>query len=533
MRLTLLITLFLILNHSFAQDVTTTVSGPVDVPKTGLDKVVQMRNGNTLLFHFENRKGIIVKVFDSTRHEIASLKHICKVIDINALDRSSMLGLYDINGEAVLFVRQDIDNRETVVRLRFNPTSAKLLSEDKVIQAESYAKPTWAILLKSDDSDSYAFVCAKKNQGFIEQEFTLVEFNGEHKVKRTLPIKVDQKGYDAVQMHSGLIDANNGIMLTVVVSKLMQAPDVYENYAIIKYLAEGKEEFVEKKAQIPQSIWSFRSALTHNPFANTLNMLWSLDNIRQVKDLLIKLDRFGEVKNSTSDAFASYKEQLLLIANDDLSAAKFVYLDNLKILQQLYADIDSSQGFSGNVLKMHTNKFGLSTVVYSGTIQNRSYIGMVGVKGIKKAIGITQYNDHGQEIFGKVVPRSRLKNYDEYPTVFYSNNSQQVLGETCFNNKNSFYVVYNDLDKHLNVKFSDMPDSVYNSDYTNAVYYKLNKKKEVSIGHLLGPSTAGEFKQIYPGSENFDKTTNTLAIVYRHNKGKSVTTNVAWVKFND
>ena len=78
-----------------------------------------MKNGNTMLFHFEPRKAVVVKVFDTSHKEIASQKHVCKILDINYFYYAIFKGLYDINGEAVLFMEQEHLNKRQLVRGAF------------------------------------------------------------------------------------------------------------------------------------------------------------------------------------------------------------------------------------------------------------------------------------------------------------------------------------------------------------------------------------------------------------------------------
>ena len=84
------------------QEATYTMTEPLDISKAGWNKVLQMKNGNTMLFHFEPRKSILVKVFDKDHKEIATKKHPCDLIDINAFERSIFDGLVEINNEAVM-----------------------------------------------------------------------------------------------------------------------------------------------------------------------------------------------------------------------------------------------------------------------------------------------------------------------------------------------------------------------------------------------------------------------------------------------
>src|SRR6185437_446824 len=105
MRPILFFLLFFTATSLFAQDKACEVSSPIDLHLDGWNKVLLMRNGNTLLLHLEHNKPLVIKVFSKERKEIASQKYFCDVLDINTLDMASFKGFYDINGEAVLFIQ--------------------------------------------------------------------------------------------------------------------------------------------------------------------------------------------------------------------------------------------------------------------------------------------------------------------------------------------------------------------------------------------------------------------------------------------
>ena len=82
------------------------LSEKIDISHNGWDKVLQLSNGNTFLFHFEARKAIVIKVFSPDRKEISSQRFIGQQVDVSALENSELHGIYEINGEPVVFISQ-------------------------------------------------------------------------------------------------------------------------------------------------------------------------------------------------------------------------------------------------------------------------------------------------------------------------------------------------------------------------------------------------------------------------------------------
>jgi hypothetical protein len=503
-----------------AQDIKYETSDAIDISKNGYDKLLQMRNGNTLLFHFEYRKGIVVKVFDASHKEIASQKHLCKIIDINTLDHAELAGLYDINGEAVLFITQAVDNRHTIVRLRIDATTARLISEDKVVQSESFQKKIVAGIRKDKNSDNYFIVTEKTNSGFVEKKINITKYNSNHQTIKEIPVNIDQKGYDDANMESIDIDDNGGIMLTITLEKIIQYTHSYNYNMVLCYLPPGGDSVLYKQVQMPaiSSSWSYSTWQTENPFANSLNLLLSV-NVR------------GLVQNGTLNEYITYRDQLLMVMNEDMSAVKFMNLKNAKIREQIFAQLDTNQEFSGDVINMYTNQFGLSTVLYRGTVQARQNLGRVNTGDIKRAVAVTQYNDLGEEIYGGLFPVSRIRTYHDYHAVLDNTTDDGLCGMAGIKTKSNYYVMYNDVNKDYGMKLSELKDSIYNCEFTNARFYKLDRKKQATQTYLFGQPAEDEYRHISASSGNFDDKTNTYAVLYLHKKGKEYSSQIAWCHF--
>jgi hypothetical protein len=512
-----LLCLALLAGNVSAQDYKYETSEAIDISREGWNKVLQMRNGNTLFFHFEPRKGIVVKVFDKTHKEIASQKHVCKLLDINMLDRSFMDGIVDIGGEGVLFITQDLDNKETTIRLRIDATTGKLLGEDKVIQSASFQNKTTTDLLKLPTEDTYYFVASQGKAGFHEKTITINEYNGKNELKKTIPVTFDQKGYNDVVYKKARIDRNGGVMVAVELSKIIQYPDLHEKTLLLAYLPKGADSVRYTRVVVPNSYGSYTVLLTHNSYANSLNVLLSGDIL-------------GYMKNGLSKQSINIGQQSLLIINEDFSGKMTAFLDNKKLRNYIHTQTDTNQNYNSHAFDMYTNRYGLSTVVYTGDLQSNATYGWVNnAKGSKSAIGITQYNDKGEEVFGSVIPYSKLKlGHLSYPVVFHTTSVGEINQLDYFNTKNDFYFMYNELSRKYDQPLAAATDSVYNCYETNAVCSRLNKKKELTKALLFGKQEPDDFRQVYPGSTHYNEQTGTYALVFLHTKGTEIKTKLAW-----
>ena len=69
------------------------IGTPMDIPQnTGWNKVLCLKNGNTVLFHFEPQKNILVKVFDSLHKEVGSSADPYRYLDIGHAETTRFRG---------------------------------------------------------------------------------------------------------------------------------------------------------------------------------------------------------------------------------------------------------------------------------------------------------------------------------------------------------------------------------------------------------------------------------------------------------
>ena len=120
---------------AFAQAQTSQISKPLDIGLKGWNRVLYMNNGNAMLFHFEPSHTIQVKVFDSARKEKSNKGDKYNVLYSFNTNPPVIKGVFEINGEAVLFIDQEINSKHCLIRLRYDAASGRLIEEN----VEKYA----------------------------------------------------------------------------------------------------------------------------------------------------------------------------------------------------------------------------------------------------------------------------------------------------------------------------------------------------------------------------------------------------------
>jgi hypothetical protein len=527
MRLFILLNLVFLSLCSFAQN-TYDMSAPIDIPEDGYNKVLLMKNGNTLLLHFENRKGIRVKVFDTTHKEVANQKHLCNVIDINALDETYFDGLFEIGGEAVLFVTQQIENRRTIVRLRFDAGTGKLIKEEKLKQAPSYVQDILPFILKAKNKDEYNLVCfTRKSSTEAIGQVKLTRYNNKHEMVKEWPLDFTDEKFDYLALTGFTIDMDGNILLSTQLSKIVNYPDIMDKYLRLFYLADGAEKFNTYTMDLPRDVNSISTNFTYNKFADNLN-------------ILVESEWVGRVEMGLAYKYGLASSTALIIARSDFSSVIGDAIHFKKAAEYLQAHTNPKRKFNPSAISMYTNKLGLTTAV---TIERDFTKGNVSIMDrdntLNRNIGIVQYDDVGEEIWGTVLPRQSLTlTNGTFKEVLHRDFEVGIISYQFIPRNDRVFVLFNERSQNFdNVELTQSIDSTYraesrkyNYEHTNAVYYTLNRKKEVTKNYLSGKPEPGEYRHMYAGSGNYIEETNTLTTLVLNKKGDKNTIHIAWCR---
>lgn len=500
----------------FAQGKNYELSAAIDISSKGWNKILQMPHGNTLLFHFENKAGVQVKVFDKAHKEIASIYHKGSIVNLGALENSFFDGLYEIGGDAVLFITQRSNDAESMYRLRFDAQTGKLLSEVNVSESAGFEKNTTAFVLKEDSEKDYYIVAFSKST-IADANITLHAFGDNHEHLKQIPLGTVKKGYDYIHLLSQGIDNTGSILITTELDKIIQYPDVVEKYIVLYYLPKGEEKFNAQVLKMPRGSKDFSVHYSDNTYASTINVFLSS---------LLQQHATG-----TQDAQVFFN-QLMLVADKEMNTLNQVELKNKKITEYLKNKTKSDAAYAGNVLHVNTNNKGNTTVINEDLLSKTD-------NNDKNAayIGITEYDYEGNEKWGAVVPKTQVRNpeYDQpLSEVFKVRTSAYELSQVlCFSSHQNSYIVYNDVDANFDKQLGARFESIEDYSKTNTVYYRLNKKKEFNKYYLFGEPLQGEYKYIYTHSGHFNTRKKLYATLMQYSKGGNTTTHIAWCKIDN
>ncbi len=548
-RLFAFLLFYLLSGICLAQDKKYDVSPPTDLKQTGVNKVLCMKNGNTMLFHFEPGKPLIVKVFDSVHKEVASQKILCRILDLYILKDVIFKGLFEINGEAVLFMEQEHLSKTGLVRLRFG-SRGELTEEILVRNSRSVSKRTYFYVVKNKEEDNYSILFCEDVAPMKECQMDIVKYGKDHQTISDIPLELDRKKYDDLQV-TGAEATTAGTCVMITLSNLEtnqtashpgefdRPPSIYDRFLAVFYIAPNSTTPKMKMAHLGTNVFPLHTYCTYNAVAQTFNIL-----LCSYSDVLYK---FGNEVRPTV-----YTSDLLLTMSKEEPGMSFKWITNTDANNYLNEHSSAGKKFEGLPVYLSTNRNGLSTSVFESFYRYHnleSYVHQHLYETYLENIAITQFDDDGNEIWGAVLPKTQY--YKSYEHYYYANHlsrnwqqdrifgdsppevyARQFVSLNTYSHNSNFYVIYNDVNKNFNNTLDHPGDTVYTFDGTNTCCYKINKQKEVTKSYLFGAPGTDEYKASFIEGADFDEQRGVYAALVQYKKGEDISLCMAWSKLD-
>jgi hypothetical protein len=229
-------------------------------------------------------------------------------------------------------------------------------------------------------------------------------------------------------------------------------------------------------------------------------------------------------------------------------ALKYKWIKNEMANHYFQRQTDSTRLFDGVPLKMFTNDNGLSTVIYRSFSRYRDIESKEHPVVFDSYLGnfcITQFDDEGNELWGTVLPDAQFfKSYRHYYFVndlsrrLYGQNlfydfpdevyARQFLSQNIYLKDRNYYIVFNDYNKNFDNSIAHPGDTVYGFNATNAVYYKMDRKKEVTKHYVFGSPAESEYRTAFIEGADFDDVRGLYVSLLQCKKGKEVSICMSW-----
>jgi hypothetical protein len=566
------------------------ISTPVGLREVGINKVLCLNNGYTLLLHFEISKPVNVQVFDAGHKRIVNNQLSTRLLDVSSFSTTIFKGLFELNNEAVLFFEQQNVGRHSLIRLRIDPIKGKLLDETTVAKWKSVAKPAEFLVMRNKALSGYAVLVAQDVPQFKESEVHVTYYNARHEPIRTVPLLFDRGKYDYLSV-IGAESLPEGECISLRLSNMVvngtgtstESSARYNHYLQVFVIPRDSTAPRARLYDLSTDVQPHYVTASHNSFAGNFNLL--LLNFREA------FVRYGIEMRPVA-----IQSDLFFSLSDNGPEGKYKWITHKLANSLLKEKADSGKNFSGLPVCMFTNENGLTTIVsesyeryisadgysryqsfspylsgfrttqlddpsnplwqtpntstqYNKFIAADNYNRTQSFETFLGNLCITQVDDDGNEIWGAVLPKSQYyRSYKHYyrpsdvgrrwqsqamfndipPQIF----ERQFLSASVHNANGNLYIIYNDCGKNINNSIADPGDTVYSSELANACFYKVDKQHNITKSYLLGEPLIKEYKSIFVEGADFDQERTTYATLIRYKRGEYVTLRMAWVKLD-
>ncbi|MBV7531269.1 hypothetical protein [Chitinophaga sp. sic0106] len=505
-----------------------TLSEAIEEPRVGLSKLLLLKNGTTMYFHFPEQGGIATAVYDQNYRKTASVQNQIKSFPLSKMHDGMFEGIFEINGQVVAFFTH-VDHRvPTLYRFVFEEQTGKILHEDVVTSAPQIPKKAGygilgrieepAFLIEKDPlSGYYAVATLNEYPHEINQRIKITHYSPMHEVinegyittptdkfrymnLKTMTVHGDEFVLAGTSIHNPAVYGSRDKEFSVIVSQLTKGNKVISNQLL-----------ASRKAFVPPEI-----VAKFNPSRNLVFMMSVVNDGRTIY-------------LNTVDPYSSKISDSKWIQHPGLTNYSIYHLGDDK-------------PYRGTIQDFYLHEDGSATMMYEEMVvsqgggANAYYVTRMG------GMGISRISDKGEELPGSYfLAKNQYTSSEQLPLLMY----RRAKG--CLDNKgnggfdsydfiqagNHAYFIYNDLKENID---------------TDSVQITRGRAMVAVSGTntVLAWKEGEEIKRIYlfgdPGKADISRFSN-LAINAHASDGKSYATllierngsnkkaYIAWVKF--
>ena len=497
---------------------------------------------------------IELTIYNKLRKTIAKKDLVSKLWDVEKMRRAMIKGLYEINGEAVLFVMQVDDREPTLYRMRINGTNGAIMKEDelghlpKVSIGLGYAVAFGhmdipdIIVEKDPETDNYAAIYFNTQAHDRSERIRVVHFDGTHKVLSNAFYESPNNQFKYLRYIGCVVDGSKRVYVTTY-GHNGNSEDVAAR-VIVSVLNAGDSSFKHKLLDFSEDFDDTKSVMLYNHSTNKIQ-------------LLTLTYSHSKTKAISGTKINYYTTLLTYIDPETLATISTKPLEGKKIADYAAKNIDKDYEYHGLPQNIIINKDNTVTLLMEDVklVKQSHYDGHMTHMGHTTTteytelgpVGISELNDTGMELQGYAINK-RQKASGEFPLLYLSqrskglfmypqkafntSNNNQFLSYDYVNAPNGHYVLFNDLPGNFDRDEDETKRKMATSvSATNTICFKLNGDN-IEKSYLFGePDGKHSATFSYIESSDYNKETNTYATLIVEKDGRDKSARIAWVKF--
>ena len=483
-----------------------------DEPDPGWNSILQLKNGNTFLFHIGDKGGINVTVYDKSRKMVSQKDFAGKLWDpADVVDH----WLYEINGEAVVFLNLQDHYQRTLVRLRLKGTDGEMIKEEVVATAgaaKSSPVEFGLVDVKKDPTSDCYVVVAEVMKG-MDEKIKVTHYDGDHKKISEADYKGGGPGsFRYTRYSSVLVDGNKSVYM--VVSGFKEKPS-YAQETPLRLVGDSK--IVIAKLKAGEKLFTNNTVNLNVDLSDEIasQMLFNKKNNQIEVRTKSLTDSKRKALSSTTTRF--YLSLIMYIDPETLNVISAMPINGQKVNEYGTTHIDKDYEFTGVPNKMFINKDNTTSVIMEKTasMEGRAFL---------KDIGVSVLADSGVEASGYAIAKSQQETHGI--------DNAQFMSYDYISTPKGNYLLFNDMVSNIGKDENESNRrKVSAASLTNSVGYRLNNN---SLERLFFFGEPGDNSSTfsYTSGTDYNEGANTYATIIIERTGRKKEARLAWVIFD-
>lgn len=539
LRWPILVITLLLCRFAVAQVPVVTLGPAFEEPGDGWDKLMQLKNGNTVYLHFSKKGGLSVSLYNAQRELIVTDTVHTQQWNSNDLESTEIDGIYEINGQPVIFLQQLVKYNPVLYRLVLDAQTGKLLREDKLGELPSVQHRSVFVddnlashdiyVEKDPNSDYYAVAffsgAAIQKNDSIHERVQVLHFSPAHEMIHRGWLYVADTSYSYFSYINMAVAGREHVYLGTVAFNAKRGDGIAAPKVLFSMLSPDSVTFSHHVLDYSIGAGNVGGYIQTVPGAALVRMLLYIPAKQKEGGSGIILNTFqaatGKLKKHMQLAFPElarnveinlgYKEPYKgtpqrLLLNEDGSST--LLMENLSFFKQGNSQIN----------KLHTN------------------LGDIGIAQLdtmgreNTTMAVSKY----QVITGMCEPfqlQRRAKSEWVFRNKIAALNTNTWLSYDYISRPAASFVLFNDYLQYLDTGGSDRVRKPlkFAADANFVCYRFFNGKMERL--YLFGMPEVTKGYACMMGAADYNAQSASYATVLVSRKGTERTAQIAWIKF--